>query len=100
MNYQRLLEIFIAKLNGACPLKKTTGQQIVNTQNARNKAWWQLMEKHGCRMIPSGQMADLVNNGPGDYVCMKSFNVSVVDGHWVLVPKELATKILALGYLP
>lgn len=100
MNHQRLLEIFIAKLDKVCPLNKTTGQEIVNGQNARNDAWWSLMDDHGCKMIPSGQIADLVNNGPGDYVCMKSFNVSVVNAHWVLVPKELAEKALVLGYIP
>lgn len=100
MNHQRLLEIFIAKLDKACPLDKTTGQQIVSGQKLRNDAWWGLMDKYGCRMVPSGQIADLVNNGPGDYVCMKSFNVSVVDAHWVLVPKELAEKALILGFIP
>lgn len=92
MNHQRLLEIFTAKLDQACPSK--------GERKARNDAWWSLMDEHGCKMIPSGQIADLVNTGPGDYVCMKSFNVSVVDAHWVLVPKELAEKALVLGYVP
>ncbi|NBT57630.1 hypothetical protein EBT16_02485 [bacterium] len=92
MNHQRLLEVFTAKLDKVCPSK--------DERKARNDAWWSLMDKHGCRMIPSGQIADLVNNGPGDYVCMKSFNVSVVDAHWVLVPKDLAEKALVLGYVP
>jgi hypothetical protein len=92
MNHQKLLEIFIAKLDKVCPPK--------SGQNVRNDAWWSIIEKYGCKMIPSGQIADLVNNGPNDYVCMKSFNVSVVNAHWVLVPKELALKALTLEYLP
>jgi hypothetical protein len=96
LNAQRLQEIFVAKMDELCPLSPPRQ----GVRQARNDAWWSLMDKYGCKMVPSGKIADLVNNGPGDYFCIKSFNVSVVDAHWVLVPKELAEKILVLGFLP
>ena len=70
------------------------------TRRDRIEFWERMILGLGCKIVGAVEMADLVNEGPGEYFCMPSIRISTVKDNWVLVPKELAMKTLVLGELP
>lgn len=94
LDHNRLYHLFLDKLKSIHP------SMPVFNREEKIKAWKDLLEGHGCRFAFADEMADLVNNGPGDYICMASYRVNVAHDAWVLVPKDFAEKALVLGGLP
>lgn len=94
IDHLRLYGFFLEKLKQIYP-----SMAVFNREEKIN-AWKGLLEKHGCRLVFAAEMADLVNEGPGDYVCMASYRVNVANDAWVLVPMDFAEKAMVLGSLP
>lgn len=94
LDHKKLYGLFLKKLKSVYP------SMAVFNREEKIKAWKDLLEGHGCRLVFASDMADLVNEGPGNYICMTSYRVNVANDAWVLLPRDFAEKVLVLDSLP
>lgn len=73
VDHHRLYGLFHEKLKSIYP------SMAVFNRDEKINAWKGLLEKHGCRLVFAADIADLVNEGPGDYICMESYRVNIAN---------------------